>query len=162
MIQYYVMATMGGKSKGGSSRKAFARMPPAEKVGLNEFVDLMVLHGSVATKGLMKGFLCDVGDTLALLLSEGWRVELGDLGSFSLSLKSEASASVEEFKEGNIKGVDIVFTPSRLLRKHLANMKFKRISIDEKDHDAVINYLLKNEGHEERLEEHLALCNPSD
>ena len=43
-----------------------------------------------------------------------------------------------------------------------ANVVCKRISIDEKDHDAVINYLLKNEGHEERLEEHLALCNPSD
>ena len=48
------------------------------------------------------------------------------------------------------------------LSHRLAVIMFKRISIKQKDHDAIINYLLKNEGYEEELEEHRALCNPSD
>ena len=162
MIPYYVMTTKGGKSKGGSSQKAFARMPPTEKVELRELVEDMVRKGSVASKGLMKGFFCDVFDSLVYFLLEGRRVTLGEIGSFSLSLKSEATASADEFNKDNIKGVNVVFTPSREMKECLANAVFKRISIEEKDHDAIINYLLKNEGYEEELEEHRALCNPSD
>ena len=43
-----------------------------------------------------------------------------------------------------------------------ANVVCKRISIDEKDHDAIIYYLFKNEGYDEELEEHRALCDPGD
>ena len=48
------------------------------------------------------------------------------------------------------------------LSHRLAIMIFKRISIQQKDHDAIIYYLLKNEGYEEGLEEHRALCNSCD
>lgn len=162
MIPYYVMTTNGGKSKGGSSQKAFARMPPTEKVDLRELVEDMVRKGSVAPKSLMKGFFCDIFDSLVYFLLEGRRVKLGEIGSFSLSLKSEATASADEFTKENIKGVSIVFTPSREMKEHLAHAEFKRISIEEKDHDAIINYLLKNEGDEEELEEHHALYDSSD
>lgn len=162
MIPYYVMTTKGGKSKGESSQKAFARMPPTEKVELRELVEDMVRKGSVASKGLMKGFLCDVFESLVYFLLEGRRVTLGEIGSFSLSLKSEATASADEFNKDNIKGVNVVFTPSREMKECLANAVFKRISIEEKDHDAIINYLLKNEGYEEKLEEHRALCDSCD
>ena len=162
MIPYYVMTTQGGKSKGGSSRKAFARMPPTEKVELRELLDNMVHKGSVASKGLMQGFLCDIFDSLVYFLLEGRRVTLDEIGSFSLSLKSKATASADEFNKDNIKGVNVVFTPSRKMKECLANAEFKRISIEEKDHDAIIHYLLKNEGYEEELEEHRALCDPCD
>lgn len=162
MIPYYVMTTKGGKSKGGSSRKAFARIPPTEKVELRELLDNMVHKGSVASKGLMQGFLCDIFDSLVYFLLEGRRVTLDEIGSFSLSLKSEATASADEFNKDNIKGVNVVFTPSRKMKECLANAEFKRISIEEKDHDAIIHYLLKNEGYEEELEEHRALCDPCD
>ena len=162
MIPYYVMTTKGGKSKGGSSLKAFARMPPTEKVELKELVDDMVLKGSVASKGLMKGFFCDVFDSLVYFLLEGRCVTLDEIGSFSVSIKSEATASADKFTKDNIKGVDVVFTPSRKLKECLANAVFKRISIEEKDHDAIINYLLKNKGYEEELEDDCALHNPCD
>lgn len=48
------------------------------------------------------------------------------------------------------------------MKEHLAHAEFKRISIEEKDHDAIINYLLKNEGDEEELEEYHALYDSSD
>ena len=162
MIPYYVMTTKGGKSKGGSSRKAFARMPPTEKVEMRELLDNMVRKGSVASKGLMQGFLCDIFDSLVYFLLEGRRVTLDEIGSFSLSLKSEATASADEFNKDNIKGVNVVFTPSRKMKECLANAEFKRISIEEKDHDAIIHYLLENEAYEDKLEEHRALCDPCD
>ena len=117
---------------------------------------------AICTSELMKGFLCDVFDSLVYFLLEGRRVTLGEIGSFSLSLKSEATASADEFNKDNIKGVNVVFTPSREMKECLANAVFKRISIEEKDHDAIINYLLKNEGYEEELEEHRALCDSCD
>lgn len=162
MIQYYVTTTKGGISKGETVQMAFARMPPAKKVELREFLDFMVQRGSAATRGLIKGFLSDVSDALALLLTEGRRVDLGDIGSFGLSLKSEAAATAEDFSDRNIKGVSIMFTPSRYLRHCLADIKFKRISVDQKDHDAIFNNLLKNKEYETELEEHSALCSPSD
>lgn len=137
-------------------------MPPTEKVELRELVDDMVLKGSVASKGLMKGFFCDVFDSLVYFLLEGRRVTLGEIGSFSLSLKSEAADSADEFTKDNIKGVSVVFTPSREMKECLADAVFKRISIEEKDHDAIINYLLKNKGYEEELEDNCAVRNPCD
>lgn len=162
MIQYYVTTTKGGISKGETAQMAFARMPPAKKVDFREFLDFMGQRGSRASRGLMKGFLSDMSDALALLLCEGRRVDLGDIGSFSLSLKSEAAATADDFSDSNIKGVSIVFTPSRYLRQYLADIKFKRISIDRKGYDANFNDLLKNKEYETELEEHSALCGPSD
>ena len=43
-----------------------------------------------------------------------------------------------------------------------ANVVCKRISIEEKDHDAIINYLLKNKGYEDELEDNCAVRNPCD
>ena len=48
------------------------------------------------------------------------------------------------------------------MEEFLANVVCKRISIDEKDNDAIIYYLIKNEGYDEELEEHRALCDPGD
>lgn len=129
MIPYYVLTTKGSIIKGDSAPLAYARMPPTEKVDLREFMNLMTQRGSAASKGLMKGLLSDMCDALTLLLCEGRRVDLGDMGSFSVTLRSEAAATAEEFSDGNIKGVSIVFTPSRYMRQCLADIKFKRISI---------------------------------
>lgn len=110
----------------------------------------------------MKGFFSDVFDSLVYFLMQGRRVTLDELGSFSVSIKSEAADSADMFTKDNIKGLDVVFTPSRKMKECLANAVFKRISIEQKDHDAIINYLLKNNDYEERLEEHRALHYPSD
>ena len=80
----------------------------------------------------------------------------------SEGIKNSAGGTMGGYYIHNIKGVNVVFTPSREMKECLADAVFKRISIEEKDHDAIINYLLKNEGYEEELEEHRALCHPSD
>ena len=145
MIPYYVITAKGPVIKGAPSPLAYARMPPAEKVELREFVNLMTQRGSAASKGLMRGLLSDMCDALTLLLCEGRRVDLDDMGSFSVSLRSGAAATAEEFSDSNIKGVAIVFTPGRYMRQCLAGIKFKRISTERKDHDAVIDHLSENE-----------------
>jgi predicted histone-like DNA-binding protein len=62
------------------------------------------------------------------LLLDGHTVQLGELGSFRLTSRSEGSATEEEVNPNKIKGVRIHFTASKELRDHLGKATFKDAS----------------------------------
>ena len=128
MIEYYVSTTKGDLSKEGKSQMAFARMPPAEKVDLMGLIDYMKQLNQGLSRGAIAGCLCDFCDTLTDILMDGRRVCIDGLGTFSLSISSEAADSEEKFSSRNIRGVKVVFTPCWEMKARLADITFKRIS----------------------------------
>jgi hypothetical protein len=68
----------------------------------------MAEHNSPYSRGVISGVLTDMLDCVKELVLDGKAVRLGDLGLFSVGLKSTGALTVEDFKAGtHIKGVNL-------------------------------------------------------
>lgn len=61
-------------------------------------------------------------------LADGKIVELGDFGSFRLSVSSEGSASSDEVSARNITGVKVIFTPGKRFKQALETIQFQKVA----------------------------------
>jgi predicted histone-like DNA-binding protein len=62
------------------------------------------------------------------LLLDGHTVQLGELGTFRLTSRSEGSATEEEVNSGKIKNVHVNFLTSATLRERIGKATFKDVS----------------------------------
>ena len=91
--------------------KAYAKNQVSEIWPLEKFAKHIADHNGVFSRGTVKGVLSDTCECLVEQLLNGKKVELGELGTFSISLSSEGAPSVKEFSAKNIKAVNILFAP---------------------------------------------------
>jgi predicted histone-like DNA-binding protein len=61
-------------------------------------------------------------------LAEGKIVQLGDFGSYRVTLHSEGAATAEELTSLAIKDVKVNFRQGPTFRKKFSNLKFKKVS----------------------------------
>ena len=78
---------------------------------LEKFAKHIADHNGVYSRGTVKGVLADSCECLVEQLLNGKKVELGELGTFGISLSCEGAPSVKEFSAKNIKAVNILFAP---------------------------------------------------
>ncbi len=76
----------------------------------------------VDTDASISAFLKVVPEQLA----NGMIVELGDFGSFRLSLSSEASETPEDVTAEKITGARVIFTPGRRFKEVLNNIRYQK------------------------------------
>ena len=91
--------------------KAYAKNQVSEIWPLEKFAKHIADHNGVFSRGTVKGVLSDTCECLVEQLLNGKKVELGELGTFGISLSSEGAPSVREFSAKNIKAVNILFAP---------------------------------------------------
>ena len=91
--------------------KAYAKNQVSEIWPLEKFAKHIADHNGVYSRGTVKGVLSDSCECLVEQLLNGKKVELGELGTFGISLSSEGAPSVKEFSAKNIKAVNILFAP---------------------------------------------------
>lgn len=91
--------------------KAYARAQMRENISFPKFLSHIVAHGSEYSRGTVYGVVTDICSCIIELLLDGNKVQLGDLGTFWISLGCEGTESMESFTSKNIKEVKIVFTP---------------------------------------------------
>ena len=91
--------------------KAYAKNQVSEIWPLEKFAKHIADHNGVFSRGAVKGVLSDTCECLVEQLLNGKKVELGELGTFGISLSSEGAPSVKEFSAKNIKAVNILFAP---------------------------------------------------
>ena len=91
--------------------KAYAKNQVSEIWPLEKFAKHIADHNGVYSRGTVKGVLADSCECLVEQLLDGKKVELGELGTFGISLSSEGAPSVKEFSAKNIKAVNILFAP---------------------------------------------------
>ncbi|MFZ5820897.1 MAG: HU family DNA-binding protein [Chloroflexota bacterium] len=94
----------------------------ADKDRISALIARMSSMSSTDTIGMLEAFLNVVPDELA----EGRIVELGDFGTFRLSVTSEGSETAEEVTSANIANVKVLFTPGKRFKQVLANLKFQK------------------------------------
>ena len=91
--------------------KAYARNQVSEVWPLEKFSKHIADHNGVYSRGTVKGVISDMCECLVEQLLNGNKIQLGELGSFVISISSEGAESIDKFTSKNIKAVNILFAP---------------------------------------------------
>ena len=67
-------------------KKVYPKLETVSLLSEEQLLEKMLLHGCPFSKGTLQGVLTHFKERLAEMLSEGYNVQLKDLGTFSLSL----------------------------------------------------------------------------
>ena len=90
---------------------AYGKNQVTKVMSFDEFVKHISDHNGVFTRGTVKGVISDMCECLVEQLLNGNKIQLGELGSFVISISSEGAESIDNFTSKNIKAVKIQFTP---------------------------------------------------
>ena len=91
--------------------KAYAKNQVTEVWPLEKFSKHIADHNGVYSRGTVKGVISDMCECLVEQLLNGNKIQLGELGTFGISVSSEGADSLEKFTSKNIRGVNILFAP---------------------------------------------------
>jgi predicted histone-like DNA-binding protein len=105
-------------------KKSYASPVNAGKLTVKDFAKEIAGRSSL-TRGDVENVLNNFLDELPTFLKLGLSVQLGDFGTFRLTISSEGATEEEAFTAANIKGVKIVFTPSVALKNELKTAPFE-------------------------------------
>lgn len=108
--------------------KAYAKPQMRELMTFDKFVEHIAEHNGVFSRGTVKGVLSDTCLCLVEQLLNGNKVELGELGTFWISLSSSGANSLEEFTAANIKEVNILFYPGKDFENLIGKVKFNVVA----------------------------------
>ena len=80
-------------------------------VDIYQLANHMKEHGTIYTKGVIVGVLLECLDCVKENLLNGYKVELGPMGSFHLSLTSKGTETAADFTSQHITDINVRFTP---------------------------------------------------
>ena len=91
--------------------KAYAKNQVSEIWTLDKFAKHISDHNGVYSRGTVKGVISDMCECLVEQLLNGVKIQMGELGTFGISVSSEGAESIDKFTSKNIKAVNILFAP---------------------------------------------------
>jgi len=107
MIDYSVAARRNPMEK-GTPPKYYACAQTNKIVSLDEFAKHISTHGCVYKRADISAVLTMAVDCLREMLLNGYKIELGDMGSFYVSFSSEGTLTAKDFNPiHNIKAVNV-------------------------------------------------------
>lgn len=110
MIDYSVYM-MRNPLKPDLPEKAYAKNQVSEIWNLEKFSKHISDHNGVYSRGTVKGVISDMCECLVEQLLNGMKIQMGELGTFGISISSEGADSIDKFTSKNIKTVNILFAP---------------------------------------------------
>lgn len=91
----------------------YARAKHLKTLSFEQFIKHIAEHGSNFTRADIAGVLYKMQDCLLELLLQGYKVTIGDLGTFYLTISTKPAATIDLFSvSSNIAGVNLRFLPS--------------------------------------------------
>ena len=115
-------------------RAVYPKVVINQTIGTEEFID--VLHDRLRTvdKGVLRGVISGIADSLVSLLSKGNNVTLDEIGTFSMSLKflDDKPTEIQEeddqmlYRRVGVKDLNFKISP-KLIRDLQMNTKFERM-----------------------------------
>lgn len=127
MINYSIFMMLNQLMKDGKE-KAYAKAQVKEVMTFQKFVQHIADHNGVYSRGTVKGVISDMCECLVEQLLEGKKVQLGELGSFWISLSCEGAESIDKFTQESIKAVNIIFTPGEDFENLIGKAEFNLVS----------------------------------
>ncbi len=129
-IKYKLVKTSTPGVTGGGAYKYYARACERKKAGINEIADVLSKRSSLSKSDIV-ATLIGLEDIIPELLLDNHTVELGDLGTFSLHLKSEGSDVPRVDAYRLIKDVKIHFLPGKELKRSVRSPEFQKSKLNE-------------------------------
>ena len=117
---------------------AYAQLQSTATLDLDAFAEHITSHGCVYSKGDIVGILTMATDCIRENLLLGNRINLGDLGTFWLSMTQRPAESMADYNAGvNIKSLRASWQASDRLRGLIKNAEFE-LTTTKKTTSAVI------------------------
>ena len=111
-IRYCLQKCMNTKST--AYAKYYAQPVSQGTVNLDELAAHISDHGSVYTRDVVVGVMTKMVDCINELLAQGYKVKLGELGTFYNSIRNDGKKAVSDpskFDVAQIAGVNLRFLP---------------------------------------------------
>lgn len=108
--------------------KAYAKNQVNEVWPIEKFAKHIADHNGVYSRGTVKGVLSDMCECLVEQLLNGNKIQLGELGTFGISISSEPTENLNDFSAKNIKEVNIVFAPGADFENLINRAKFNPVA----------------------------------
>ena len=124
--------------------KTYAVSQSRGNMNIDGLAKHMVKHNSIYSRGTIKGVLTDTVDCIRELICDGWIVNLGELGTFNVSLKSKgvAESVIDKdtkkkpvFTAANISGVELRFESGSAFDQLIDDCEFQEVEASDKQQD---------------------------
>lgn len=119
---------MGNPIKKDDPEKAYAKNQVNEIWSIEKFSKHIADHHGVFSRGTVKGVICDMCECLVEQLLNGNKIQLGELGTFGISLSCEGADSLDKFTAKNIKEVNILFAPGEDFENLIDRAEFSPVA----------------------------------
>lgn len=116
--------------------KFYAQAQAKGTTSLEELAE-KISYSTTMTRGDVKGVLAALEDEIAERLLNGDIVQLGDLGTFRVTLQSTGSETLEDFNVAYIKRANVAFRASNRLKAQLASANFQLVPTSKKIKEAL-------------------------
>lgn len=113
----------GNPSDPDAAKKFYASAVTKGKVGIEELTSRIEKISTVSGADI-RAVLYAIIDIVPEMLSEGNSVQIGDLGTFRVSVSSEGSDKADEVSSSNVRGARIIFTPGKQFKNMLKTVTF--------------------------------------
>ena len=139
--------------------KTFPAAQYAQYLSMTDMAKHMARHGSKYNKGDIIAVATQLVDCIREQLLLGNRVNLGDLGTFYVSLKAKPAPNAEEFTTALIKDVTVRWSPSQQFKSLKNEATFTYVGSRESQAEArkaekeILNNLATQQPGEESPEE---------
>ncbi|MFV0377589.1 MAG: HU family DNA-binding protein [Mangrovibacterium sp.] len=124
-VKYRLIKQATPGVKGGGQYKYYARACERQKASIDDLADLLAKRSSLS-HGDIVATLYGLAHLIPELLLENRTVELGELGTFSLNLKSVGAEQPRIDGYRLIKGAEISFRPSLRLKQAVRNVDYTK------------------------------------
>lgn len=126
MAIHYVLKQRASLKAASTQHKYFAVQKSTGQETLDEMIDEISTRSgfdSIEVKAILDVFVGLIPERIA----EGKIVQLGDLGSFFLTIRSEEVDRSEDFNISMIKGSRLNFYPSELIERELQKIDYQKV-----------------------------------
>ena len=135
-----------------TEKRTYGTAVSSETIDLSQFARHIASHGSVYKRSDIQAVITEAVDCLREILLDGKNVQLGELGIFSIGLKTRGANSPAEFTSDNITGIHVNWTPGKEFRNLRKDAEFHLVP-RQKDVDKALKDQKGIAAEEEKKEE---------
>ena len=156
MINYSIVvrsAQPGLCAEDITETRAYGLAQSSDVMTLRQFSRHIANHGSVYKRSDVQAILIQAVDCLREQLLEGKVVQLGEMGTFSIGLKTRGAETPAEFTADNIVGVHVNWSPGVEFKNLKSDASFRLVPIRKEVADLIRKQKGLDEGGEEEKTE---------
>ena len=124
-IQYSV-SLMGKPGREEDPKKAYGTIQLTGVVRLSELSKHISEHNSVFSQGTIVGILTELSACIRELLLQGYKIDLGDLGTLTPTIKSKGAGDLKSFTAQNITDLRVNFAKGSALLNLRRDAQFEQ------------------------------------